>query len=134
MITRLFEIPFRQHQLYPKDDALASKENGTWKTISTGDFIAEADKFSLGLLAMGLSINDKIAIISNNRPEWNIMDIGMMQAGVVNVPVYTTLSIPEIIFILNDCEAKYLIVSSADLFAKTAELRKNVPSDRKSVV
>ena len=56
--------------------------------------------------------------MSANRPEWNIMDIGMMQIGVVNVPIYTTLSENEIAFILNDCQAKLMFVGDASLLEK----------------
>lgn len=128
MISRLFDIPARQHELYPKPDALAGKENGVWKTYSTLDFISTADAVSMGLLSMGLNKGDTIAIISPNRPEWNMVDIGMQQAGVVDVPIYTTLSESEIAFILNDCAAKYIIAGDLALYTKVNAVRPKVPS------
>ncbi len=128
MIRRLFDIPQRQLELFPKKDALAAKINGNWIPTSTATFVQTADEISLGLMALGLKKGDTIGMISPNRPEWNMMDIGMMQIGVVNVPVYTTLSENEIAFILNDCKAKYIIVGDAELLLKINNIRSKVPS------
>lgn len=127
-ITRLFEFIQHQAEAYPKTDCLAAKESGQWKTWSTAEFVRMAERFSYGLLAMGFQPGDKIALISNNRPEWNIADIGMMQVGMINVPIYTTLSAAEVRFILNDCGAKLLIVSDSALWEKVASIRHEVPS------
>ncbi|HRS38567.1 MAG TPA: AMP-binding protein, partial [Bacteroidia bacterium] len=105
-IKRLFDIPRRQLDRFPKEDALTAKENGKWTPYSTRYFVDMIDRVSYGLLASGIGKGDKIAIISANRPEWNFVDHGMMQIAAVNVPIYTTLSEPEIKFILNDCGAK----------------------------
>ncbi|MBK9524660.1 MAG: long-chain fatty acid--CoA ligase [Bacteroidetes bacterium] len=128
MISRLFDIPKRQLELFPKKDALASKVNGTWVLTSTEEFLKKADQISEGLLAMGLKKGDMIGMMSANRPEWNIMDIGMLQTGVVNVPVYTTLSESEIVFILNDCSAKYMFAGDAAMYTKINNIRSKVPS------
>ena len=106
-IKRLFDIPRRQLDRFPKEDALTAKENGKWTPYSTRYFVDMIDRVSYGLLASGIGKGDKIAIISANRPEWNFVDHGMMQIAAVNVPIYTTLSEPEIKFILNDCGAKW---------------------------
>jgi long-chain acyl-CoA synthetase len=127
-IRRIFDIPQRQKELFPKNDALCAKENGKWVPYSTEDFLETAHRFSMGLLLAGYKKDDAIAIISPNRPEWNMADIGMLQIGVVNVPIYTTLSEPEIIFILNDCKAKMVIAGTAQLYDKIAGLRSKVPS------
>ena len=116
MISRIFDIPFHYHSAFPKDDALAAKVNGVWEKYSTLDFISNANKISTGLMRLGLKKDDKVGIISNNRPEWNFVDIGMQQLGVVIVPIYTTLSENEIAFILNDCEAAYIFVSDNTMF------------------
>src|SRR6187549_119160 len=105
-VSRIFDILQRQKTLFPKPDSLLSKVNGKWTPVSTEDFIINAEKFGQGLLKKGLGKGEKVAIISANRPEWNIIDMGMLQAGIINVPIYTTLSESEIIFILNDCGAK----------------------------
>jgi len=128
MITRIFEIPGEQLASFPKEDALNAKENGTWKSCSTQSFISQVNDFSYGLIDMGLKKDDKIALISNNRPEWNIIDLGMQQAGVINVPVYLTLSESEFAFILNDAEVKYVFVSDEQLFTKISSIRKDLIS------
>ncbi len=130
MITRIFDIPETQRKKFPKSDALCGKENGSWKLYSTDDFIRTADEVSFGLLAMGLKKDDTIALICNNRPEWNFLDFGMLQIGVVNVPVYLSLSESEFKFILNDAEVKYVFVSDESLFQKIQSIRKDVPSLR----
>ncbi|MBP6333895.1 MAG: long-chain fatty acid--CoA ligase [Bacteroidia bacterium] len=128
MISRIFDIPFHFHAKFPKVDALASKVNGSWKLYSTADFLMYANKVSLGLMQMGLKKDDKVAIISNNRPEWNFVDIGMQQIGVVSVPIYTTLSENEISFILNDCGARAIFISDSVLFEKISNLKAKVPA------
>ena len=127
-IRRIFDIPQRQKELYSKPDSLLSKNNGKWIPISTDEFIETADKFGMGLINFGLKKGDKVAIISGNRPEWNIIDIGMQQVGIINVPIYTTLSELEIIFILNDCNAKMVIAGDKDLYYKIEQVRSKVPS------
>lgn len=127
-VTRLFEFIRYQAEKYPQEDALAGKENGAWKTYSTADFMRLADEFSRGLLAMGLQPGDKVAMISANRPEWNIADVGMMQIGVINVPIYTTLNESEIRFILNDCGAKLVLAGDELLYHKVDAIRHGVPT------
>ncbi|XQP84822.1 MAG: AMP-dependent synthetase/ligase [Candidatus Pollutiaquabacter aromativorans] len=127
-IKRLFDIPRRQLDRFPKEDALTAKENGKWTPYSTRYFVDMIDRVSYGLLASGIDKGDKIAIISANRPEWNFVDHGMMQVAAVNVPIYTTLSEPEIKFILNDCGAKMVFAGDADLYRKIAAIRNEVPT------
>lgn len=128
MITRLFDIPYRQQQLFPKSDCLASKVDGVWKKYSTSDYISIGEAIAKGLLAKGYGKNDSIAIISGNRPEWNFSDLGMLMSGVVSVPLYTTLSEPEIVFILNDCKAKAIFVGDKDLLSRILSLKDKVPT------
>ena len=90
--TRLFDIIHYQEENYPQDVAFAEKLNGQWVKFSTRQIIDQANKVSLALLKLGVKPADKIATVSNNRPEWNITDIGMLQVGAVNVPVYPTIS------------------------------------------
>ena len=127
-IRRIFDIPQHQKELFSKPDSLLSKCNGKWIPISTDEFIGTADKFGMGLINLGLKKGDKIAIISANRPEWNIIDIGMQQVGIINVPIYTTLSELEIIFILKDCNAKMVIAGDKDLYNKIEQVKSKVPS------
>ncbi len=117
-VSRLFEFPRHMHRKYPKENAFGAKQNGSWKTYSTATFIEASDQTSYGLLKLGLVKDDKVAIISNNRPEWNFVDMGILQAGGINVPVYPTISENDLKFILHDAAVKFVFVSSQDLFTK----------------
>lgn len=126
-ITRIFDILDKQKNTLPLDDALCGKVNGEWKKTSSYDFWMMASRVSYALWSTGLVKDDKVAVISNNRPEWNILDMGMLQAGVVNVPLYTTLSAQETLFILNDSGAKLIFVSDAMLYQKVMSIRSQLP-------
>jgi long-chain acyl-CoA synthetase len=127
-IKRLFDIPAYQLKHYPKDDALCCKHNGEWKKYSVADVIAMSERVSLAFMKLGLKPNDKIAIISNNRPEWNFVDYGAMQIGLVNVPVYPTISEEDYVFIFNDAAVKAVFVSSGELYNKVNNIRVRIPS------
>ncbi|MCW5906254.1 MAG: long-chain fatty acid--CoA ligase [Chitinophagales bacterium] len=126
--TRLFDIIYYQQANYPQPDAFACKINGQWKKYSTQDIIDGANKVSLALLKLGVKPDDKIAIVSNSRPEWNMVDLGILQIGAINVPVYPTISEHEYKFIFNDAEIKYAFVSDAKLFEKISSIKPEVPS------
>lgn len=117
-ITRVFEVVDYALKTYPRTDALASKVDGQWVTWSTQEYTRIARQISIGLLALGFKKGDKIVTASNNRPEWNFLDIGMMQIGVVHVPIYPTLSLEETEFILKHSDARMAIVSDAGLYKK----------------
>jgi long-chain acyl-CoA synthetase len=125
-IKRLFDIPYYQLEKFPKEDSLTAKVNGTWVKTSTKQFIDKGYQISKALVAMGLNEGDKVAIISNNRPEWNIADIGIMMAGCINVPIYPTISAKDYAFIFNDSQVKVCFVSDADLLAKVNEIKESV--------
>jgi long-chain acyl-CoA synthetase len=126
--TRLFDIIYYQNEKYPQADAFAAKVGGQWKKHSTQEVIDTANKVSLALLKLGVKPDDKIATVSNNRPEWNMTDLGMLQIGAVNVPVYPTISEHEYKFIFNDAEIKYAFVSDKNLFTKISNIKSEVPS------
>ncbi len=126
-VTRLFDLLDNYKEKYPgKKDALAAKVNGTWQTWSATEFFEKTELISYGLIASGLQKGDKIATLSNNRPEWNCLDLGMMQAGGIHVPVYPTIAAEDLQFILNDAEVKYVFVSDLDLWNKVFPLTKNL--------
>ncbi|MBN1118951.1 MAG: long-chain fatty acid--CoA ligase [Bacteroidales bacterium] len=117
--TRIFDILDRiSNQYTEKDDVLAVKENGNWIKYSAKEYREKADTLSYGLLAMGLVPGDKIATVSNNRPEWNFLDMAMNQAGIIHVPVYPTISDSDFKYLLNHAEPKLLVVSDKSLFSK----------------
>ena len=118
-VTRLFDLVDRYKQLYPhKKDALAAKIKGSWQLVSAEEFISAVDNVSYGLLALGMKKGDKFASLSNNRPEWNFLDLGGMRIGGIHVPIYTTLAADDLKFILKDAEVKFIFVSNKDLFDK----------------
>lgn len=118
-ITRIFDILEKYRYEYKdKDDALACKENGKWTKYSSSKYIEISKYASLGLLALGMKKGDKIATISNNRPEWNFMDMGMNQIGVIHVPIYPTISKEDYLYIFNHCEPKMVIISDKVLYEK----------------
>src|SRR6185436_4704036 len=125
--TRLFDLLINQLEKFPKPDALCSKVNGQWIKHSTQQFKEYADNFSYGLLASGLSKGDKIGIIANNRPEWNFVDMGSLQAGIIDVPVYPTISETDLKYILNHAEVKMVFVSTAELYQKVNSIAKEIP-------
>lgn len=118
-ITRTFDLLDLYRTKYSdKEIALASKVNGKWVKYSSLDYITNVNLVSIGLLSMGFSKGDKIAVITNNRPEFNFMDMGMAQIGVVHVPIYPTISKDDYFYILNDCKPKLIIVSDKALYEK----------------
>lgn len=132
---RLFDCLEHQLQNFPKKDMLAAKENGEWVSYSTEKVAKIALDFSAGLLELGVSGNnytpegsDKIAIISNNRPEWVFTDLAAQQIGAILIPVYPTTNPLELEFILNDTATKYVFVSSKELYDKVKDVTAKVPS------
>ncbi|MCO4822654.1 MAG: long-chain fatty acid--CoA ligase, partial [Flavobacteriaceae bacterium] len=125
-ITRIFEFPQYQLEKYNLDKALTSKANGKWYSISTQEYINQANTISRGLLRLGVQPNDKIAVISTtNRTEWNIMDIGILQTGAQNVPIYPTISKEDYEYILNHSEATYCFASDNSILEKLNQIKGN---------
>ena len=128
-ITRLFEFPYYQLEQYPISDALVTKYNGVWEKTSTEEYIAKANTISRALIRLGVKKEDKIALISsNNRTEWNVMDIGALQTGAQTVPIYPTISENEYEYILNHSGAIYCFVSDAEVLRKVNLIKQNVPN------
>lgn len=126
---RLFDFPHYQLESFPREDALVSKVNGEWVKTSTRSFVEQANAISRGLLKLGVQKNDKIAIISTtNRTEWNIMDIGIMQTGAQDVPIYPTISEEDYAYVLNHSESKYVFVSDKEVYDKVIHIKDQVPS------
>ncbi len=129
-ITRLFDFPYYQQEKYTSiPDALVTKQNGEWIKTSTEEYIANANAISRALVQLGVQKNDKIAIIStNNRTEWNVMDIGVLQTGAQTVPIYPTIAEDDYEYILNHSESIYCFVSDAEVLRKLLLVQKNVPT------
>mgnify|MGYP002712913916 CR=1 FL=1 len=126
---RLFDFPYYQLEQYPQQKALNTKYAGQWKATSTQEYIDKANAISRALIQMGVKPNDKVALISTtNRTEWNICDIGIMQTGAQDVPIYPTISQDEYEYVLNHSESIYCFVSDKEVYDKVMAIKKNVPS------
>ena len=133
--TRLFDCLEYQLKELPLPDMFAAKEGGGWKQYSTAEVNDTVNQLASGLLHLGISPNDmsaenrdKIAIISKNRPEWLMIDLAAQKIGAVLVPVYPTINVNELQFILNDSQAKMIFVNDEELFLKVKSIKDYVPS------
>jgi len=133
--SRIFD--FLQYQLdkFPKADMLAGKVNGQWQPYSTQEVKDLVDRLSAGLLALGVGGHDmtveqqdKIALISKNRPEWLILDMACQQIGALLCPIYPTTNVNELEFIFNDATVKLAFVSGDDILAKVDSIKHRVPT------
>ncbi len=109
-----------------KDDAFVAKENGEWVKYSSADYVKYAYKLSYGLLALGIKPGESIATVSNNRPEWNFLDMAMLMAGIIHVPIYPTISQDDFEYILNHCQPSLFFISDQQLFKKLQPLANQV--------
>jgi long-chain acyl-CoA synthetase len=127
-ITRLFDFPYHQLAKYNLPDALVTKYGNEWVKTSTQEYIDKANAISRALIALGVQKNDKVAVISsNNRTEWHISDIGILQTGAQNVPIYPTISSDDYEYILNHSEAKYCFVSDQEVYDKLKSVHSKIP-------
>lgn len=118
-VTRIFDFPRYQLKHYNLEKAFTTKYDGLWTSISTQEYIEQANAISRGLLRLGVQPNDKIAVISsNNRTEWNVMDIGILQIGAQNTPIYPTISESDYEYILNHSGSIICFVSDEEVLAK----------------
>jgi len=126
--TRLFEVLKHQEEKYPQKDCLNYKYNGEWRHYSTNEVNTIINNVSKAFIKAGIQKNDKVAIISSNRPEWNFIDNGMLQIGAINVPIYPTISENDYKYIFNDAEIKMAFVEDEDLYNKIKAIKNEVPS------
>ncbi|EDP70236.1 long-chain-fatty-acid--CoA ligase (acyl-CoA synthetase) [Flavobacteriales bacterium ALC-1] len=125
-IKRLFDFPYYQLENKPNPSALVTKYNGKWEAMSTKEYLDKANAVSRALLKLGIQKNDKIAIISStNRTEWNIMDIGILQTGAQNIPVYPTICAEDYEYVLNHSGSIYCFVSDEEVLEKVRKVQAN---------
>jgi long-chain acyl-CoA synthetase len=126
-ITRLFDFPYYQLEHYNMQTSLVTKYGDQWVPTSTREYIDKANAISRALLRLGVAPDDKIAVISlSNRTEWNITDIGILQLGAQNVPIYPTISSDDYAYVLNHSEAKYCFVSCDEVLSKVRAIQSQV--------
>lgn len=128
-VTRIFDILDVYTEKWPEQQvALARKENGTWIKYSPEQYQDISRKLAYAFIELGIQPNDKIAIISNNRPEWNMIDMAVQQIGAIIVPIYPTISTEDYLFTINNCEAKFVILEGLSVMNKIEEIRPNTPN------
>lgn len=131
---RLFDCIQYHLEKRPLVDMLAAKEGGQWKKYSTVTVKEIVDNLSAGLLNLGISCGDmtpegrdKIAILCKNRPEWVMMDLAVQQIGAILVPIYPTINVNELEFVLKDAQVKLVFVNDEELFLKVLSLKERLP-------
>ena len=127
--SKIFQ--FLEHQVNngPLDKSLSSKLNSKWVSISSKEFFDKSHKISQALLKLGIKPDDKIALISStNRFEWSIIDMGILQIGAINVPLYPTITSKDYEYILNHSECKYCFVSDKEVLDKIKPIKSKVKS------
>ncbi len=128
-VKRLFDFPYYQLENFNLQKSLVTKYDGEWKATSTQEYIDKANAISRGLIRLGVQPNDKVAIISlTNRTEWNICDIGILQTGAQDVPIYPTISEEDYLYILNHSESVYCFVSCEFVLEKINKIKDQVPT------
>ncbi|MBR3699743.1 MAG: long-chain fatty acid--CoA ligase [Bacteroidales bacterium] len=128
-IKRIFDLLPNYLEKYPDQPvALAGKKDGEWRKYSMKEYIELTDKLSWALIELGIEVGDKVASIVSNRPEWNIIDMAVMQIGAINVPIYPTISQEDYHYILNDCEAKLVFLDGVAVMNKVTNVLSDIPS------
>ena len=131
---RLFDCIENQLQNSPLEDMIAGKENGAWRKYSTQQVADIVNHLSAGLLKAGINCNDKspegrdkIAIVSKNRPEWLMVDMAVQQIGAVLTPIYPTINVNELEFILQDADVKIIFLNDEALYEKVQSIKHRLP-------
>jgi len=123
MVETLSQLFLNTIKSYPKDDLLLSKKEGKYVPISTEEFADRVKCFSLGLRDLGLEAGDKLIVLSENRPEWVISDIANLCLGGITVPIYTSLVPEQIKYIIDDSDAKIVVVSDQSQWKKIEAIK-----------
>jgi long-chain acyl-CoA synthetase len=126
-VETVCQIFYRSVDTWRKAEHLKYKTGGTWKSLSSEELRTAVEETSLGLRELGVGPGDRVAIISENRPEWAIVDFATLCAGAVDVPIYPTLTPQQMAYILRDSGAKVAVASTPVLALRIDEVRPQVP-------
>ena len=126
-VTRLFDMLERDLKEFPKEDALCCKENGIWVKYSTAKYVEIVNNLSYGLMQLGIKKGDCVATITPNRPEWNFLDMAIMQVGALHVAIYPTISESDYRHIFDDADVKLIFVAGWDLLRKITQILEDKP-------
>ncbi len=133
-ITRIFDLlPYYENKFKFKDAVLAGKEEGQWVKYDIKKVREIVDDISYALLHLGIKKADKIATISNNCPEWNFIDMAILQTGAIHVPIYPTISESDYKHILNHSDVKFVFVGGKELFRKIEHILPEIANMPESV-
>ena len=127
-VTRIFDLLPHYATHFNNDDALCGKENGVWIKYSIAQYIEKVNYISYGLMQLGIKKGDRIASISNNRPEWNFLDMAILQLGAIHVSIYPTVSEADYKYILNHADVKMVFVSGWELLRKIENIISEIPN------
>jgi long-chain acyl-CoA synthetase len=124
----LCDIFYHCVDTYRKPDQLKVKRDGVWRDITGAELKTAVEELSMGLRALGLESGERVAILSENRPEWAYADLAALSAGAADAPIYPTLPAHQVAYILRDSGARIVFVSNTGQAAKLAEARQQAPS------
>ncbi len=127
-VRRLFDVPAYQLNNFPNASMFVTKTEGVWVPMTTEGFVALTNQISKGLVALGVSVGERVALVSPNRVEWNIMDIAIQQVGAVVVPVYPNISEHDYVYIFNDAGIRHAFVGGEELSHKIQGVSSQIPS------
>ena len=125
---KIFNLDRRYANLFDKEDMIAGRKNGKWKKYSCSEYIQTADSIGSGLLNLGITKGDKVCIISSNRTEWSLCDMGINKIGAINTPLYPNITRAEYKYIIKDSEAKLIFVENDEIYKKIEGLENEVES------
>ena len=126
--TRIFDLAYRQTDLFPNLEMFSSKVDGKWIPTKTEDFILQTRKISKGLLALGVKPGGKVGLIAESRYEWHVIDFAIQQIGAVVVAIYPNITDADYQFIFNDAEINLCIVSTKNLYERITKLNDSIYS------
>jgi long-chain acyl-CoA synthetase len=126
-VETVCDLFYRSVDTYRKPEHLKFKRDGVWHAVSSEELRAAVEETSMGLRALGVGRGDKLAIVSENRPEWAYADLATVCTGAADATIYPTLTAAQVLYILDDSESKVVFVSSAAQAAKVEEVRARLP-------
>jgi long-chain acyl-CoA synthetase len=126
-IETVCQIFYRSVDEYRKAEHLKRRTAEGWTAISSDEFRTAVEETSMGLRGLGIAKGDRVAIFSENRPEWAFADLATLCAAAADVPVYATLTPQQVAYVLKDSGAKVVCVSTPTLAAKVNEIRPQLP-------
>lgn len=134
-MKRLFDIVVNQANIRPNSAMLGYKDGGTWHTLSCKEVLTLSEQFADGLISLGVKNDileveqqEKIALVSPNRPEWVITDLAVQQTGGILTPIYPTISPTEFAYILNEAEVEKIIFADLEMYERFKEAIPNIPT------